>query len=65
MSLEVELAIEDCWHVVDDLKFLWVHMLDGDSMSTDDVVTILSGMETMYTKKFEELHRLNKRKGGE
>jgi hypothetical protein len=40
-------------------------MLDGDSMSTDDVVTILSGMETLYTKKFEELHRLNKRKGGE
>lgn len=53
--LDEEDAIMDCWKIVDDINFLWVQLMDGPEMDTDEVCNILLGMQQLYDRKFKEL----------
>jgi hypothetical protein len=53
--LDEEDAIMDCWKVVDDINFLWVQLMDGSKMDTDEICNILLGMQQLYDRKFQEL----------
>lgn len=49
---ELEQAIMDCWHVVDDIKTVCAR---SDRMSQDELMNVLIGIHTLYQMKFEDL----------
>jgi hypothetical protein len=49
---EVEQAIMNCWQVVDDLKIL---LKRYDSLSEDEQLNILIGIQNLYQLKFEDM----------
>lgn len=54
LRFKLEEAIMDCWHIVDDLKVLSLHVCDYD-LDRDKVTNILVGLEQLYQIKFENL----------
>ena len=51
-KFELEQAIMNCWHVVDDLKTV---ANNATRLSQDDLLNALIGMSTLYQMKFEDL----------
>ena len=51
-TFELEQAIMNCWHVVDDIKTVTNH---AGRLSQDDLLNALIGMSTVYQLKFEDL----------
>jgi hypothetical protein len=51
-SFELEQAIMNCWHVVDDIKTVTGHV---GRMSQDELMNVLIGLSTLYQLKFEDL----------
>ena len=49
---ELEQAIMNCWHVVDDIKTISNR---ADSLTSDQLANALIGLETLYQMKFEDL----------
>jgi hypothetical protein len=49
---ELEQAIMNCWHVVDDIKTVCTR---SDRMSQDELMNVLIGIHTLYQMKFEDL----------
>lgn len=52
---DFEQQIMDCWHVTDDLKCVFEHMMEADTIDRDKIANILLGMQTLYHLKFEKL----------
>jgi hypothetical protein len=53
---DLEQEIMNCWHVVDDIRSLYKHYLDGPKpMTEDEVSNVLLGLESLYQIKFEQL----------
>lgn len=51
---DLEAEIMDCWSVCDDLKVLYERV--GDDMpTTDELMNVLIGMQTLYQWKFEKM----------
>jgi hypothetical protein len=51
-TFELEQAIMNCWHVVDDIKTVTNH---AERLSKDDLLNALIGLSTVYQMKFEDL----------
>jgi hypothetical protein len=51
-KFELEQAIMNCWHVVDDIKTVSNNV---GRLSQDDLLNALIGMSTLYQMKFEDL----------
>ena len=51
-TFELEQAIMNCWHVVDDIKTVTNHV---ERLSKDDLLNALIGLSTVYQLKFEDL----------
>jgi len=51
-TFELEQAIMNCWHVVDDIKTVTNH---AQKLSQDDLLNALIGLSTVYQLKFEDL----------
>ena len=51
-TFELEQAIMNCWHVVDDIKTVSSRT---DRLSQDDLLNTLIGLSTLYQMKFEDL----------
>lgn len=49
---DLEQAIMDCWHVVDDIKTVSNR---AGSLTPDQLSNALVGIETLYQMKFEDL----------
>ena len=49
---DLEQAIMDCWHVVDDIKTVSNR---ASSLTPDQLSNALIGIETLYQMKFEDL----------
>ena len=49
---DLEQAIMDCWHVVDDIKTVSNR---AGSLTPDQLSNALIGIETLYQMKFEDL----------
>jgi hypothetical protein len=49
----------NCWNVVEDIKLLNTHVLegktDGEEMTNDEISNFLTGLETIYQLKFEQM----------
>ncbi len=54
VRFDLEQAIMDCWHIVDDMKILSLHVCDH-GLDRDKVTNILVGLEQLYQIKFEHL----------
>ena len=53
-QFDLEQAIMNCWHVVDDIKTVASH---AQKLSQDDLLNSLTGMSTLYQMKFEDLFK--------
>lgn len=51
-SFELEQAIMNCWHVVDDIKTVTNR---ADRLTPDELMNSLIGLSTLYQMKFEDL----------
>jgi len=51
-TFELEQAIMNCWHVVDDIKTVTGRV---GRMSQDELMNVLIGLSTLYQLKFEDL----------
>ena len=52
---DLEQQIMDCWRVVDDLKILTEHTLEGNLLDCDKISNITSGLAELYQLKFDKL----------
>ena len=51
-----EEAIAACWNITEEINFLWVQIMDGETpMDTDEICNILLGMQQQYDRKFATL----------
>ena len=56
LTHDLEDKIMECWSVTDDIKVVYEELLNGtDKMSADEISSILSGMASLYNRKFERL----------
>lgn len=51
-TFELEQAIMNCWHVVDDIKTVTGSV---ERLSHDELLNALIGLSTLYQMKFEDL----------
>jgi hypothetical protein len=54
---ELEEKIMAAWNVVDDIKLLGRNIMDGPTMTEDDITNVLIGLETIYNMRFNELFK--------
>lgn len=56
---DLEQQIMHCWNIVEDIKLLNTTVLegktDGDKLSNDDISNYLTGLETIYDLKFQQM----------
>lgn len=51
---DLEEDIISCWQIVSELKVLSEAILENPSMTTDNIVNILIGIEQLYDIKFNK-----------
>ena len=56
---DLEQQIMSCWNITEDIKLLNTYVLEGKpeggELSTDEVSNYLSGLDSIYQLKFEQL----------
>ena len=56
-QFDLENEIMNCWRIIDDLKSLREHFMEGERVTDDSISNVLIGLETLYNIKFEKLFR--------
>jgi hypothetical protein len=51
---DLEQNILKCWNVTDDIDLLYRRIMDGPTMTEDEIANFLLGMITIYNARFEE-----------
>ena len=55
-QFDLEQHIMQCWDIIDDLRVVYTHHLDGEKpLTEDELANILIGMEQLYDIKFKRL----------
>jgi hypothetical protein len=55
-AYDLEQQIMECWHITDDISVLTEETLEGD-LTKDKIVNVLTGLEQLYTIRFNKLFR--------
>lgn len=55
-AYDLEQQIMECWHITDDIGVLTEETLEGD-LTKDKIVNVLTGLEQLYTIRFNKLFR--------
>ncbi len=53
----LEQQILDCWRITSDLRTIAQHHLEGPGLTKDEIVNLLTGIESLYEIKFDQTFR--------